>query len=258
MKKFLTLLALATILTGCGIEQVDEGYRGIKTVWGRVEGEPLTPGLYFYNPVSSGIFEILVREQKLEGSSTAFTRDTQTVTVELAVTYYPEAHKIGEIYSQFGKDWDDKIVSPAILGSLKDAIGRFIADDLVSKREEVRDYALREIQESLSTRGIIVTRLDITNLDFQQAYEEAVEAKVVAIQRAHEAKNQTVQIEEQAKQTVLQAQAEAESMKIRSAALSQNKSLVEYEAVQKWDGKLPQYILGGGSVPFIDLNKLGK
>ena len=49
------------------------------------------------------------------------------------------------------------------------------------------------------------------NLDFDDAYEKAVEAKVVAIQRAAEAKNETVQIEEQAKQTVKTAQAEAEA-----------------------------------------------
>ena len=42
-------------------------------------------------------------------------------------------------------------------------------------------------------------------------------------------------------------------MAIRAQALTQNKALVEYEAVKKWDGKLPEYMLGG-SVPFINLN----
>ena len=42
-------------------------------------------------------------------------------------------------------------------------------------------------------------------------------------------------------------------MKIRATALSQNKALVEYEAVKKWDGKLPEYMLGN-SVPFINVS----
>ena len=42
-------------------------------------------------------------------------------------------------------------------------------------------------------------------------------------------------------------------MAIRAQALSQNKSLVQYEAVQKWDGKMPQYMLGN-SVPFINVS----
>ena len=49
------------------------------------------------------------------------------------------------------------------------------------------------------------------------------------------------------------AEAEAKSMAIRANALSKNKALVEYEAVQKWNGILPQYMMGE-SIPFINLN----
>ena len=72
-------------------------------------------------------------------------------------------------------------------------------------------------------------------------------------QEALKAKNKTVQVQEEAKQKVIAAEAEARSMAIRAQALSQNKSLVQYEAVQKWDGKMPQYMLGN-SVPFINVN----
>ena len=69
---------------------------------------------------------------------------------------------------------------------------------------------------------------------------------------ALKAKNKTVQVQEEARQKVIAAEAEARSMAIRAQALSQNKSLVQYEAVQKWDGKMPQYMLGN-SVPFINV-----
>lgn len=251
--KYFLMFMLVLPLVGCGVEQVDEGYRGIKTIWGKVDGNPLKPDIYFYNPISTDIFEMKVREELLEESTECFTKDTQTVKVTYALAYYPEPDKIGEIYKQFGGDWVTKVVNPAVVGSLKDAIGQYIADDLVSKREEVRRAALLEIQEALKLRNVSVTKLDLINLDFQDEYENAVEKKVVAIQKAHEAKNKTVEVEETSKQTVLSAKAEAESMRIRANALSQNKSLVEYEAVQKWDGKLPQYMFGSGTTPFVDL-----
>lgn len=255
MKKLLySILAMGfLLLVGCGFEQVEEGSRGIKKVWGGVEGDPLLPGIYFYNPISSSIFEIDVREKKLENQTVCFTKDTQTVTVSYAVTYYPRPEMIGKLFSQFGLEWAEKIIAPAVLGSIKDAIGQYIADDLVSKREAVKSAAQTEITEALKSRDVVVTRLDMTNLDFDDAYERAVEAKVVAIQKAQEAKNKTVEVEEKAKQLVKSAQAEAESMRIRANALSQNRSLVEYEAVQKWDGKLPGYMMGSG-VPFININ----
>jgi len=82
--------------------------------------------------------------------------------------------------------------------------------------------------------------------------EKAVEDKVKAQQKALEAKNKTVQIEEEAKQALMSAKANAEAMRIQAQALTQNKALVEYEAVKKWDGKLPQYMMGN-SVPFVNL-----
>ena len=59
-------------------------------------------------------------------------------------------------------------------------------------------------------------------------------------------------MQEEARQKIIASEAEAKSMAIRAQALTQNKNLVEYEAVQKWDGKLPQYMMGN-SVPFVHL-----
>lgn len=257
MNKFLVggigLALLLILVFGFGLEQVDEGYRGIETRFGKVEDKSLPPGLYFYNPISTSIFEMSVKEEKLVVKTSCFTKDTQTVHIEATVTYFPDPSTIHKIYSQFGNQWTEKVIEPAVLGTIKDAVGQYIADDLISKRELVKAKAEDEVKQALLTRKVNVTRLDITNLDFNDEYEKAVEKKVVATQHAAEAKNKTVQVEEEAKQTVAKAKAEAESMRIRSQALSQNKSLVSYEAVQKWDGSLPKIILGNGSMPMLDL-----
>ena len=258
MKKILVFVMFALAMSGCGMEQVDEGSRGIKTKWGKVEGEALLPGLYFYNPISSDIFELDVREQKLEGETSAFTSDTQNVVVSYAVTYYPKQDRIHEIYSQFGRGWDKTIVPQVVLGSVKDVIGSVKADDLVAKREEARTKAERELKENLADRNVILTKLDFTNLNFDDGYEKAVEEKVIAIQRAAEAKNRTVQVEEEAKQVITSAKAAAESMKIKTEALSKSKSLVDYEAIQKWNGELPQFMFGSGTMPMINLDNLTK
>lgn len=258
MKFLISLLLLSALFTSCGFEVVEEGSRGIEKRFGKVVGEPLPPGLQFYNPFTSSILELEVREQLLEAKSTCFTKDTQTVYVQFALNYYAQADKIGELYSQLGSEWEAKLVHNTVYGVLKDQVGQYIADDLISKREAVKHAVQLEMTKVLKARDIHVTSLNLTNIDFEDAYEKAVEAKVVAIQKAHEAKNKTVEVMEQAKQTIEQAKAEAESMRIRSNALSQNRALVEYEAVLRWDGKLPTQILGGSPVPFINLNSFGK
>lgn len=253
MKKSVVFTCLM-MMTGCGCEQVDTGYRGIQTEFGKVVGDPLPEGLHFYNPFSSSVREFEVREQKIEAQTPAFTRDTQTVSIAFAMTYYPDQSKVIEIYKQYGDDWVNKIILPVTLGSIKDVVGQYIADDLVGKRDEARASIFKELAANLLQRNVIVTRVDLTNLDFDDGYEKAVEAKVIAVQRASEAKNKTVEVEESAKQRVISAEAEAKSMLIRSQALAQNKGLVEYEAVQKWNGVLPAQMLGG-AVPFINIAK---
>lgn len=251
--KYLALVLLVLSLSGCGFEVVDTGYRGVETRFGKVVGEPLDEGLHFYNPFTSDIVEVEVREQKLEDETECFTSDTQTAKVKYAVTYYPNKLKVHTLYQQFGRDYATKIIQQVVLGSIKDSVGKYIADDLVKSREAVKVAAQKEMTEALATRDIVVTRLDFVNLDFDDAYERAVESKVVAIQKAAEAKNKTVEVEEKAKQTVLAAKAEAESMRIKSQALAENKGLVQFEAVQRWDGKLPVNMYGAAPIPFLNL-----
>lgn len=257
--KNLLIVVLATFLTGCGFEIVEPGYRGIETNLGKVVGEPLAEGLHFYNPLTSDIKEFNIRQETWSAKTSIFTKDTQRVEVEFAVTYTPDPKAVTKIYLEVGREEAlvEKIVKPVVLGSLKDAIGQVIADELVSKRELITRAALKEVQENLASKNVFITDLQFTNLDFDDAYEQAVEQKVVATQMAQKSKNETVQIEEQAKQTVATARAEAEAMRIKSQALSQNKGLVEFEIAKKWNGVLPQYMMGN-SVPLIDFSKLKK
>lgn len=253
----LAMMMVLTILSGCGMEQIPEGARGIPTRFSKLDGEPLGPGLHFYNPFTSDIEEFDVKEQKLEGTTDAFTKDTQVVKISYAVTLYPDPKAVNELYSQFGKrEWGEKIVPQAVLGAIKDVVGQYEASDLVGKREIATKVAQDEIARTLKERHVIVTRLDWTNLDFDDQYEKAVEQKVTAVELAKAEKNKTVQIQEQANQTVATAKADAEAMRIKSQALSQNKNLVGYEIATRWDGKLPQIVLGSGAMPMIDLKSL--
>jgi regulator of protease activity HflC (stomatin/prohibitin superfamily) len=130
-----------------------------------------------------------------------------------------------------------------------------------------RAVAARTIEANvtklLAAKNVVVSGLQLTNIDYSDEFEHAVEAKVVAQQNAIQEQNRTVQVREKATQqietakgnaeaTVLNAKAEAESIRIRANALEANAKLVEWEAVQKWDGKLPVYSMGG-AVPFINL-----
>lgn len=244
----------ATALVGCTPHVVETGTRGVKVTLGKVDKEPMTEGLHWVNPFLSRVETLGVQEQKLEDKTECFTRDTQKVDVSFVLSFYASPDKVVELYSQFGPAWVNKIVPQVALSSLKDTTGRYVADDLVGKREEARAAAFEEIKNSLATRFVVATRLDLTNLDFDDAYEKAVESKVVATQKAAEAKNKTVEVEEQAKQMLISAEAEAKSMRIRAQELSGKSGLLEWQWINKWDGKLPTHSFGANApMPVLDL-----
>jgi len=248
------IVALVIVsVAGCGIKVVDTGQRGIKTRFGEIVSESLPEGLYFYNPLTSNIVEIDTRVQRQDGETDTYTRDVQQAAIKYTLNYRLQQNAAHLMYRDIGRDWEQKLIPQVVLGTLKEVVGKWDAVDLIANRDKAGNTAYEAIRTNLAERNVEVSRFEITDISYTKEFENSVEAKVIAQQRAIEEQNRTKQIEEQARQKVLSAEAEAKSMQIRAEALEQNAKLVEWEAVQKWNGVLPQYMLGGGAMPFINL-----
>lgn len=253
--KLLLLLLTTQLMMSCGFEIVDTGYRGVKTNFGKVVEAPLGEGLHFYNPMTSDIKELEVREVKTNGQTMAYTKDVQNATIDFAVSYALNPDSVGNTYKEAGYDWAEKFIPQRVKGAIKAIIGQYEATDLVQRREQATEKIRETLGEKLLEKHITLRGFEITNIDYNDKFEKAVEAKVIATQQAQEAKNRTVKIREEKAQKILQAEGQAKAMEIQAQALMKNKSLIEYEAVQKWDGKLPVYMLGNGTTPFINVGK---
>jgi len=95
MKKSNLFLAMFCVLflVGCGVEVVDTGHRGVKTRFGKVIGDSLPEGLYFYNPITTTISEMDTRVQKWSAKTEAYTNDVQQVEVSFTVNFALERKK---------------------------------------------------------------------------------------------------------------------------------------------------------------------
>jgi regulator of protease activity HflC (stomatin/prohibitin superfamily) len=250
-------------LSGCGFTTVDTGHRGVETRFGKVVSESLPEGLYFYNPFTSDVEEMDARILKWDGNTTAYTRDVQQAKVLFTLNYRLDPTKAHIVYQSVGQDWVGKLVGQVVHEEVKREFGQHEAVDIVAQRDKAARAIEATIITKLADRNVVVTGFQLTNIDYTPEFEHAVEAKVIAQQKAIEEQNRTVQMQELANQqivkakgnaesTILNAKAEAESIRIRATALEQNAKLVEWEAVQKWNGVMPQYMLGGAT-PFIQI-----
>ena len=248
------------ICTQC-FEMIDSKERGLLKYMGKVDTNVLDPGINFTIPFISKISTVNISTQKMEVDGIKiYTKDQQTAEVTITMTYSISPTKIVEMYEKIGsinrQSLNDTILMPILKSSITNELGKWTAEEVIINKEKISNQIFSNLSNEMQKDGgvAIISNIEILSIDLDDDYERATREKVIAEQKAQTAKNQTRQIEEEAKQQIIQAEAEAKSMRIRSQALSANKSLVEYEAVQKWDGKLPQYMTGSGSIPFININ----
>lgn len=243
----IVLLAIILIISPFGT--IPAGERGIRLRFGAPTGEVINEGLYFKIPVIERVQTMSVRVQKEETEAAAASRDLQTVNSEIALNFRVDPAKVIAIYRELGINYTDNVITPAMQESLKAITARYTAEELITKRGQVAQDVTEVLRERLQPRGIIIEQFSVINFDFSKAFNDAIEAKVSAEQNALAAQNKLKQIEFEAQQQVTQAKGEAEAITVKSNALRSNPEVLQLEAIQKWDGKLPQY--NSGDLPFI-------
>lgn len=255
--KFLTIAAIAgmsLMTSGCGVYVVDAGETGVVKTNGKISEEVLSSGMHFVTPFISEVISVDNKIKRYENTSPAYTKDVQQAEIDYVLNYNLQPSASAQILIDVGSDYESKLIPQVMNAQLKNVVGRWNAIDLIANREEATTQIATGVSRELEKYGLIVRNIELTDIAYQPQFEKAVEDKVTAVQRAEEAKNNTVRVQEEANQRIIAAEADAKAMRIKTEALKQSQSLVEYEAIMKWNGVLPQYMLGGAT-PFINLNK---
>lgn len=233
---------------------VSAGDRGVKTRFSKVVGT-IEPGLYFKLPFVEDVNDMDVQTQKEQTDATAASSDLQDVRTTVAVNYNVDPTKVGDLYTNIGDNYSNRIIDPAIQEVVKSVTAKYTAEQLITKRTEVTDAIHSQLSEKLSPYYINVGSVSIVNFDFSASFNQAIEAKVTAEQNALAAKNKLDQVKFEAQQKIETAKADAESIKIQAQAINSQggADYVALQAIKQWDGHYPTTMLGGNSVPLIQL-----
>ncbi len=259
------IIAALLLLIFNAFSIVNEGYVGVKYRFGKIVQDNLTAGLNIHIPFIEEIEQVDIREHIYSVETDAYTSDTQSVnSLKLKLNYCYDSSKLSSIIRNIGiSNVESKLLVPNVQKIAKDAIGKVKAEQLVQSRADVTTEIQNALSQILAKDGITVTAFAIENLNFDEAFEASIQAKVIAEQDALKMENKTKEKEEEAKQTVIAAEAQAKSKVIAAEAeanaikaiqeqLSKSPNYIDYYRLEKWDGKLPQ-VVGDGVNPFIAL-----
>lgn len=248
------LIIASAIFFFWGMNIIDQTERGVVTNLG-VVSRTLEPGFSFVNPFTNDVIVYKVSTTKVEVEATAASKDLQDVTTKVAVQYNIDPSKVKELYSQYRKDVSNSVIDPAVQDAIKAGTASFTAEQLITQRPAVKEAIEKSLKERLGEAYINVTNVDIVNFNFSQSFNQAIESKVTAEQEAQKAKNDLERVKFEAEQRIEQAKAEAEAIRIQAEAVTSQggADYVKLKAIEKWNGTVPQTMVPGATVPFIDL-----
>lgn len=249
---FITIFIFGLTIAFSSFVYVPVGYRGIATRFGTPTGVVREEGVHFRFPFIEGNKNLEVRVQKKEVVASAASKDLQTVSSKIALNFSIDPVNVVTLYQQVGDDYDDRVVSPAIQESVKSVTARYTAEELITKRNDVSDAILLELKDKIGRYGLLADDFNIVDFDFSPSFNKAIEDKVTAEQNALAAKNKLSQVKYEAEQQIESARGRAEALRVEGEAIRLSPEVVQLRSIEKWDGKLPQY-MSGDTVPFIQI-----
>jgi len=280
------LIVVFSVIVGGVYVTIPAGYRGIVLTWGKPTGI-MDEGLNFKMPITQTVELMNVQIQKAESSESTASKDLQEITTTVAVNYKLNPDKVLEIFRTLRQDYSDRVIKPNIEESIKATTAQFTAEELITRRAELKIKFDEILGERLSVFGVELIAVSITDFQFSQSFNDAIEAKVEAEQRALEARNKLKQVEYEAQQRIIEAEAEknatiaraegeSEALLIAKTAEAQallieanataeviklitaqmTPEYVQYKWLEEWDGKLPLFTGEQGAGIFLDLSSL--
>lgn len=244
-------IIIAMVLFSETIGTIGAGERGVLLQFGAVQDKIFDEGLYFKIPFVQQVVKVDVKTKKEEANISAASKDLQMVTSKIALNYNLDPKAVNKVWQEVGADYNSRIIDPAIQEAVKATTAKFTAEELITKREDVKEYVKSNLAERLAKNYIIVDEFNIINFDFSKSFNDAIEAKVTAEQLKLKAERDLERIRIEATQKVAEAEGKATAIRIEAQALSQNLKVVELRWIEKWDGKAPQY--WGAATPFFGL-----
>jgi len=199
-------------------------------------------GTYFKLPVIVDVVKFDVKTQRENIKADSASKDLQKVLVNVVVNYHLDYKKVNDLYVKVGRDYSEKVIHPAVNESVKASVAQFPVEEIIVRREDVKTLIENALKDRLATYNIILESVNLVNISFDKEFNAVVEQKQIEEQKIKTAEYKKKQAEQNKQATILEAEGEARKQELLRASVS--KDTISMKWIEKWDGKLPVYMLG--------------
>jgi regulator of protease activity HflC (stomatin/prohibitin superfamily) len=252
------VVALLVLLASAGpLVVVGAGFRGVVMNFGQVQDDILGEGLHWRIPIMQEIRQLSVRVQKTDILAQVGSKDLQEVKLDVAVNWHIDPNKVNKIYQNVGDEAQivNRILIPAVGEVVKAAAAKKNAEEILTKRPELKAEIDANLDDRLLNYGIVLDSVSLLDVQFTREFAEAIEQKQIAEQEAQRAVYIAQKAAREAEAEVNRARGRAESQRLLQETLTP--AVLQNKALETWDGKFP-LVYGGGALPFINVDNLLK
>lgn len=271
------LVAVQVIIIGGvvlnNITIIPTGYTGVRVKFGQMQQEPVRSGRVIVTlPFAEHVYTVNNKQQdyRIGNQIWGETDDkTPVYAADVTVTYQIAPERSSWIYANVSNYTNALVSEPLVASAVKSAMVELSPGD-VTNRARIEPLIQQKLTEALAAKydegTVVINKVVVGNMDFEPAYNEAIQARSIAAQAQARAtiENQTAIARAEADKKVALLKAEADAEKVRIAAQAQaeanrliqqslTQELIEMKKVEAWDGKLPTVM---GSDTLLGLGSL--
>ena len=256
---FIVLFSVFPILGS--IKVVDAGTIQVVKRWGRVTGQRLDPGMHFIIPFAESTEALNTRkliyettsEEKQAGSGADYkdypvdtnTADGQQVDIFYTVRFSIDVTKATWVIQNIGSEIAlvEKIVKTESRVWVRNTPREFEANQLYTGNVvEVQNRIEDRLRPVFEANGLVLDSVGIREIKFMPEYIQAIENKQIEAVKVETAENISRQAEFEKQTRITQAEGLAKEQELQRQTLSSE--LLEKMWIERWDGKLPTYMMG--------------
>ncbi len=233
---------------------VGPGERGVLITFGKPSTDAYEPGLHLKYPFVSDLKTISVRVNRSDVETSSASKDMQEVRSHVALNWSVSADRVVATYMNLGDEEEilKRVIAPAVSEVLKAEMAKLTAEEILTKRMELKKAIDAGLNIRLGNYGVTLSDLSIVNLTFSKEFTRAIEEKQIAEQKAKQAEYDAQRAVKEADAEVNRARGRAESQKLVRQTITAE--ILQQQAIEKWDGKFPQYMGGAGALPFLNIH----
>ncbi len=262
------LAILILIMLISGIRIIDSTEVGVVRTWGQINRE-IGAGFNIINPISESVENYDLRIHVREATFASYTKDAQALEAGVEYQYKLRPGEVVDVAQEYGSyEILETKLSSVVEEKVKVVFAEYSAMPLLENRSSLSSQVFDRLKELEDLYHVTFTSAVVNNIDFSDAFEASVEAKMKAEQDAlkaeQEKKTAVVKAEQnkevaeiQAQAAIAQAEGEAEAIRIvREALIDMPDAYIQQLWIDKWDGKLPTVQAGESSSVIVNPNQM--